>query len=228
MIKKLFFFSSILLTFSINFSSAQETSSSLLDEISYVYIEKLIAVAKENYPRVKTLDSKINIAKSRISSAKLGWLSPLSVSYVYSPDNTLNITNPTFFSGYQIGFSLNLSQALQTPATIKQTKEELNVEILNRDEYILSLIREVKNRYFDYLTGVKNLKTQTQNLSDSENIFNLTKHKFEKGEANLQDYNNASTGLATSRQSKIEAEAFFLKAKIALEELIGIRLEEVH
>ena len=61
---------------------AQETQVSLLEDISYVYIEKLIAVAKENYPRVKTHDSRIAIADAAVTIAKLSWLSPLSISYV--------------------------------------------------------------------------------------------------------------------------------------------------
>ena len=49
---------------------AQETQVSLLEDISYVYIEKLIAVAKENYPRVTYSHSIVYFIVNREESSK--------------------------------------------------------------------------------------------------------------------------------------------------------------
>jgi outer membrane protein TolC len=198
-----------------------------MDDISYVYIEKLIAVAKENYPRVKALNSRIAIAETSLSNAKLAWISPFSLSYVYSPSNTLNITNPTFFSGYQIAFSINFSSLLQTPNNVKRAKEERKIEFLSRDEYLLSLVTEVKTRYFNYLAAVKNLKLNVQNSLDAQNLLTMLKYRYEKGEITFTEYNSAATAFASSNQAKIASEAALLSAKASLEELLGIRLEEV-
>jgi outer membrane protein TolC len=225
--KKLILSGVLFFIFTINISSAQEAPVSLLDEVSYVYVEKLIAIAKENYPRVKAHNSRLAIAESAVGNAKLGWLTPLSLSYVYSPSNTLNLTNPTFFSGYQIGFAFNLSAVLQTPATIKQTKEELKIAKYDYDEYMGSLATEVKTKYFGYLQAVKILKLISQAHLDVQNSYTLIKYKFERGETPFLDYNAASTSLTASNQSKIAAEVTLLQAKAELEELLGIRLEEV-
>lgn len=226
MIKRLTLLSSIVFILSFK-SSAQESQPSMLDDISYVYIEKLIAVAKENYPRIKSLNSRITIAESAANSAKLGWFSPLSLSYVYSPSNTLNITNPTFFSGYQIGFSLNLSSLLQTPSTIKQAKEGVKISKNDMDEYLLTLSTEVKTRYFNYLLAIKALKISAQSNLDAQNSLTLMKYKYEKGEADFESYNNATTQYASSTKTKLDSEVALLVAKVSLEELLGIRLEEV-
>lgn len=227
MIKKIKFLLLAVFIITINISVAQETRVSLFDDISQVYLEKLIAVAKENYPKVKSLDSRIIIADAALANAKIGWLAPLGLSYVYSPSNTLNLTNPTFFSGYQISFSFNLGSILQTPANVKRAKEERKIELLNRDEYYLSLVTEVKTRYFNYLAASKNLKLNSQMNLDAQNSLTMLKYRFEKGEVTFTEYNNALSSFSTSNQTKLNSEVAMLTAKALLEELLGVRLEEV-
>lgn len=216
-----------LLTLGVKTINAQEAQISLLDEISYVYIEKLIAIAKENYPQVKVHNSHIEIGETAIKNAKIGWLSPLSLSYVYSPTTTINLENPTFFSGYQIGFNFNLGSMLQTPGNIKRTKEELNINKFERDIYLLELTTEVKTRYFNYLKSVKILKVISQNYLDTQNSLTMIRYKYEKGESTLDELSDVSTRYANLVQSKLESEVNLLVTKASLEELLGIKLEAI-
>lgn len=217
----------IVLSVFFNTSSAQETQPSVMEEISYVYMEKLVAVAKENYPRIKALNSKTEIAKASITNAKIGWLTPVSLSYVYSPTTTLNLSNPTFFNGYQLAFSFNLGAVLQTPVNIKLAKEELKITKHDYDEYMASLTTNVKTRYTSYLRALKALKLNSQASIDARDMFSLIKYKYERGEATLSDYVTASSIFQTSSQARIDSEISVLQAKFALEELLGIKLEEV-
>ncbi|MBC7913362.1 MAG: TolC family protein [Pyrinomonadaceae bacterium] len=228
MIKRVTLISIVAFIFIFNPSNAQEAPVSLMDDISYVFVEKLIAIAKENYPRVKSHNSRIAMAKGNIINQKMTWLSPLSLNYVYSPANTLNLTNPTFFSGYQIGFSFNLGSVLQYPGNVKRAREELTIELLSRDEYYLSLVTEVKSRYFTYLAEYKSLKLLNYTNQDALNLANMLKDRYKKGEVAFTEYNTAATALSTSTQAKLNAESSFLRAKASLEELLGIRLEEVN
>lgn len=86
----------------------------MVTEVNYSLLEKLISTAKENYPRVKSYQNRINIAKSNITQSQLSWLDAVRFSYVYQPNNTLDIVNPNFFNGYQIGLTLNLGSILKT------------------------------------------------------------------------------------------------------------------
>ena len=64
---------------------AQET---MFQDLSYPYLEKLIAAAKENYPHVKVLDHQLNIAKSTFHQSNFGWFDAFSASYIYSPQSS--------------------------------------------------------------------------------------------------------------------------------------------
>ena len=207
---------------------AQEITTSLIDDVSYVYLEKLVAVAKENYPRVKTYASRVQIEETIVKNSKITWLNPLSLSYVYSPTTTLNLQNPTFFNGYQIGFSFNLSTLLQTPGNIKNAKENLKIANLEQDEYLLSLSTEVKRRYFSYLQAVRSLKINSQLVTDAQNAFTMAEFKFNRAELSFTEYNNILIAFSSAKQSKTESEANLLIAKSSLEELLGVRLEQVN
>lgn len=226
MIKRLAIFGILLFVF-YKISNAQEHQSSIMEDISYVYMEKLVAVAKENYPRVKALKSRELAASSAVTGAKLSWFSPLSLSYVYSPTTTLNLTNPTFFSGYQVGLALNFGSILQTPVNIKRAKEELKITKYDSEEYLASLTATVKTRYVAYLQAQKTLKLNSQASLDARDMYTQTKLKYERGELTLSDFVSASSALTTNNQAKIDAEVAVLHARFALEELLGIKLEEV-
>lgn len=226
MIKRLTILSILFFIF-FKISSAQETQSSLMEEVSYVYMEKLVAVAKENYPKVKAVNGRIAVAETAVKGATLSWFNPLSLSYVYSPATTLNLSNPTFFNGYQIAFSLNLGGILQTPNNIKRAKVELDITKQEAEEYLASLTTAVKSRYLIYLQALRTLKLHARANLDARDVYTQTKLKYERGELTLLDYVSATTGLTTSSQAKIDSEVAVLQAKLALEELLGVKLEEV-
>ncbi|MEJ7692080.1 TolC family protein [Daejeonella sp.] len=206
-----------------NFSHAQET----ITDYSTVYLEKLIATAKENYPRINAYKARIEIAKSNISKEQLSWLDAFSFTYVYKPDNTLNILNPTFFNGYQAAVTLNLSSVLQKPANVKQAKQEHKIALYDQQEYNLTIESQVKQRYFAYLQQFNALKLQSKLVSDIQNISRDIRSKYEKGEISFDSYSLGQNLLSTAIQNKIAIESNFLSAKALLEELLNKKLEEV-
>lgn len=213
----------VLLLFTVQLRSQE----SIMTEVSYVYLEKLVATALENYPRTKNAVSRINIAESNVNKAKLNWLTPVSLSYVHSPENNLNVTNPTFFSGYQVGVFFNIGNILQTPSNIKIAKEELKIAKNEIAEYNVTLSTEVKRRYFSYLQAVKTVQITSKSALDAETNLVLMKYKFEKGELELNNYNNALDRAGSNNQAKVAAEANLLITKASLEELLGVKLEAI-
>jgi outer membrane protein TolC len=208
-------------------SKAQQVSPSMIEDVSYEFLEKLIAVAKENYPSMKAQQSKIKMAKLSVSDTKLSWLTPVGFSYVYSPKTTLNLENPTFFNGYQLGFSLNVGAILKTPIAIKQSKEQLKIANFDFEEAVLSQATEVKKRYFTYLLALRVLKMSTQIDLDAQSLLSKLKYKYERSEVEFETFNSALTSAINSTQSKFNAETSYLISKSSLEELLGIKLEQV-
>jgi outer membrane protein TolC len=226
----------------INRVAAQST---IVDDISEPYLEKLINTAKANYPHVKSLGNRVTIAQSNVNRSKLSYFDVLTFSYVYQPNTTFNLntlqpttvggtTTPaatnnqtSLFKGAQFGLFFNLGAYLQKPYAVKQARQELANANIDVQEYLITLSTQVKKRYFLYLQKLAALKLQAQATIDAENVMKDVKYKFEKGEETLDNYNKARITLTQQNQSKITAETDLFLAKVDLEELLGEKLENI-
>ena len=175
---------------------ALKAQDGILSEISYLYLNKLIAAAKENYPRIKNFNSQIAAAKNELSGVKISWLEPFSFQYVSrsnrASSNLVNVTTADILNGYQFGIALNPGSLLSKPSQIKKAKEQVKIAQYEREEYFLTLETEVKTRYYAYLQAQKAIIPANNAFLDSENNFKVVKAAFEKAEITLQDYNSAS------------------------------------
>lgn len=205
-------------------AKAQE---SMVPDISYLFLEKLLATAKENYPIIKQNKIKEEIGELQVKHQKLDWLTPINFSYVSQPNNTVNFIDPRFFTGYQMGININVGDILQKPNNVKTTKKQLEFEQQLSAQFLNNLEMEVKKRYFTYIQQLNNVKLYTKSLQDSQGLLNDLKLRYERGEVTFQSYSEGLISYSTISQSKIEAEAGLLIAKSSIEELTVTKLEDI-
>ncbi len=210
------------------FNNNLKAQESILSDLSYLYMEKLVATAKENYPKNKNFDSRIKVAENNISLTKTSWLDPFNASYVYrSNTNAVDIISTSILSGYLFSVSFSPSSLLKKPYEVKNAKEELKIAETERDEYTIQLEAEVKRRYVSYLQSLNLLKLTSKKVVDTEASFMHLKSRYERSEISFEDYNSASLALTNSQESRIAAEASYATAKLSLEELLTKKLEEI-
>ncbi|OYY99988.1 MAG: hypothetical protein B7Y37_12095 [Sphingobacteriia bacterium 28-36-52] len=212
-----------LLVFSVKETKAQE---SMIPELSYPFLEKLIYSAKQNYPLMAANLRKVNFANYNLKKAKLSWFDFFTLSAFYSPSTSVTLTNATL-TGVQIGLFINFSNIIQKPTLIKQSKEEVAIAQLTADQYAITLETDVKNRYFKYMQALSVLRVQNQNAIDIDALFKQIKFKYERGEETLENYTKLMIQNADQKQKIIDAESNVLIAKTTLEELVGKKLEEI-
>jgi outer membrane protein TolC len=217
------------------YAAAQQ---SIVPDISEIYLQKLIAIAEANYPRIKSNENRINAAQAEIGKAKASFFDAFTFSYVYQPqtysslnlsNSTTTVTNPSqsYYNGLQVGVFFNLGNFLEKPYAVKEARQNLEIANYDQQEYYLTLINDVQKRYYTYVQGVAILKLQNQNCLDAQNLQTDIKHKFEKGEETFDNYTKSQTALTAAYQSKIAAETSLLIAKSDLEELLGEKLENI-
>ncbi|PWJ58774.1 outer membrane efflux protein [Dyadobacter jejuensis] len=199
---------------------------SMLTELSPEYLEKLIASAKKNYPRVGVFEAKEKIGEAAIKQSKLSYFEILSFSYLLNPSQ-ISTVNPNMFNSYQFGFFVNIGSILQKPAKIKQVKYELEAVQAEKLTYERSLETEVRNRYYAYVQSLTLLKIKTSALMDAQSALNDVRYKFEKGELPLSNYNNALNMVSDQLQVKVTAETNMMISKNNLEEMVGQTLESI-
>jgi outer membrane protein TolC len=212
-----------------NRAFAQE---SMLRDISEGYVEKLIQVAKTNYPRYKSFRNRTASAKVDVSLASVSLLDALTLSYVYQPGNTTIIDpeNPTSgnrFKGFQAGLFINLGTIVRMPLNVKKAKAQLRMAENDQAEYDLTLATEVKKRYYTYIQRMGQLKVITRAMQQAENSLKDVEYRYKKGEETYDTYNKTQIQVTEQTQTKIEAEAQVFITKAGLEEMIGDKLENI-
>ncbi|MGB4398354.1 MAG: TolC family protein [Daejeonella sp.] len=203
---------------------------SLVSQINYNQLEKYIQSAKDNYPRRQIMALNTEVVAADVPAAKVSYLDIFNASYIYRPNNAvaLNAANPFLVNGFQFGVSMTLGNFLQKPFQVKKAQSELKIAKLEQQEYDVILANEVKSRYYAYILQLNELKLRTQSAQDNKTVSDDMRYKFEKGEITLQAYNSSRISATGADSSRIQAEIDFLKAKDALEEIIGKKLEEVN
>ena len=206
-------------------TKAQE---SILPRVSYDYLEKLVQVAKKNYPEATARSYQTAIAKNNITKTNVSWLDAFNVSYYYRPtQGAVDIVNPNIFNGYQLGISLNLGTIIQKPFATKEAKVQYKIAQLEEKQYGLTITALVKERYFAYLEQLGNLKLRTKSYTDAEALVKQLRNKFEKGEVAFDDYQRALIQSTEQNKQIIHAESGVFTTKAALEELLGEKLENI-
>jgi outer membrane protein TolC len=229
--RKIFIVKVYFTLFFILFTIHSYAQESIMDAVSYPYLEKLINTAKANYPLVKIKQQQVTIAENSYKQAQETWWDAFSFSYVYSPQTSYALAAgggiTSFFTGYQIGVSYNLGNLLGKRYTIRNAKESLTVSQLEQESYNLNIELEVKKRYFTYLQQMALVRLRAKASTDAESIFNQAKHQFENGNETIDNYTKASLSYSESKQLRIDAETAFLIAKSTLEEITGTKLEDI-
>jgi len=217
--------------FTLNASAQQE---SIIPDVNYVLLDKYIAEAKAYFPRRKILTLQQQISKTNITSANLSYLDLFSASYFWRPGDKTAISdpsNPTFnpyvFNGVQVGIAINLGNYATKPVAVRRAKLEYKVAQLQTTDYELALVKDVRQRYYNYIQALALLKVRTQANQDNTSVMANARTKFERGEIQLDSYNSARLLVSDSNIRQIETEVQFLNAKDALEEIIGKKISDI-
>lgn len=215
---------SVLLHSVAGFANGQKES--LMKEMDYLFLKKLILSAKENHPKSKIQELQEKIAKDNVTKAKFTWFDVVPLSFAYSPTGFSTTSNASV-TGIQLSVSFNLTSILQKPYAVRQAKDNLAIVKLSGLDNEKTLEKEVLSRYVQYIQQLGLLKLQSKSYLDVEAAFKLVKYKFEKAEETFVNYNQALTGLTSSQQNIMTAEAALILAKANLEDIICKKLEDI-
>ncbi len=189
--------------------------------------EKLVYLAWENYPRNETFQHEINKSQEKIKQAKLGWVQPLSLQFYYGEPHINNQFESTFFPRYNLGVNVNIGQILQTPSKVRSANEDLAISLNNINTQKHLIRAEVLRRYYNYQLKLELLKIHIQAHDDAYNAYLDITQKFKDGRATLVAYTQSALAHNQAAEQKVKSEMEVKMAKVAVEELIGVRLEEV-
>jgi outer membrane protein TolC len=175
----------------------------------------------------------VRIAEKKISLERFNWTDDVKASFNFNQRNieaglnTSDEVGNNFYPWYNFGVSLSVGSFVKAPLRTSIAKEELDIANATLNQQKLSIRAEVLKRYKDYQLKVELLKIRTQAQDDSYSTHQLITRDFEKGAATLEEFIKSAAAYNAAVEAKLIASKNVLESKISLEEMIGVKLEEV-
>lgn len=192
--------------------------------------ERLVQLAWNNHPSNMIKLKNISIAKQEVKISKSRWLDDIYASgnlneYTINP-SPVGVPN-NFFPRYNFGIRVSLGTFVITPMNVRASKLRMENAELEVDEkkllvreQVLSALEKVKQFY-------KFLKLREQVTEDLLMMYKDAEKKFSIGEVDIEKYRASVQSYYAQAEKVAEAEANFNSAKIALEGMLGVSLNDI-
>lgn len=137
------------------------------------------------------------------------------------------IPNNNFFPRYNIGLNLNVYNVLSQKTKNKISQREVTLAEYEVQEAMIATRAETLIRYAKYKLTKEILKTRAQMEQEANSAFILVQQLYKTDEKTFEEYSKASTAVFQTKEARLAAETEVMLAKLALEEIIGVRWELV-
>ncbi|MCX2745863.1 TolC family protein [Mangrovivirga sp. M17] len=192
--------------------------------------EKLVRLAWLNYPLNRVAENNVEVARRDIHLAQWDWLDNVEAQ---GNLNEFNIDpapgeGNQFFPRYNFRLTLKLGDLVNTPVEVKRARAIYRNSLEEVNAQKLSIRKEVLQRYENFKLYDELLRIYTVSMEDANAETKLLEEKFKNGETTLNEYNTALRIYNTERIKRMTTERDREIAKLEVEEMIGMKLEEVN
>lgn len=189
--------------------------------------ERLVQLALQN-PEFEVADRKINIANYELKKAKGDWLTfiapnlnlneftvkPKSANNLFLPLWNVTVTMPLNY------FSLHKNE-------VKVARENIYIAQAQKNERFREIRARVLTKYEDFLMYREMLELQNRITQDSYIYYKQRESDFADNLIEIDDFNKAFALYKEQQDKKLQASRNYNVAKIELEQMIGVNLDEV-
>jgi outer membrane protein TolC len=193
--------------------------------------ERLVQLAWQNLPQSTVLENNRDIADMRSKIAKWSWLDNISArgnlnEFAINPDANPNVAN--FFPRYNFGVTIPLGVFVSTPIESRIAKKQ----VLNTEQQInqqkLQVRKLVLTAYNNYKMYKEIFKVKNELVEDEYANLLVMEEKFQKSQISIEQYKAVTRTYNLEIEEKIKAANQMENAKLEVEALIGMKLEEVN
>jgi outer membrane protein TolC len=249
-VRKLITFCSFWLAFNLNAQSTfaqNENISPMSQSRPTSFEDYLVQLALNSSPELEGSKYEIESHKQEIALAKKDWTKnmqagvnlndvslPYFVKYNLGVDRIgNNLIDTTRFARiatyplWQIGLSVNFGDLIQRKHKIKFAESKKKMSESDANLKRQKLKAEVLTRYQEYLATLEILKVrlESQDAADANKV--QLAALFKANKATFTDYNEANKTFADARENTIKGEYEIKLKKIALEELVNTKWENL-
>ncbi len=198
------------------------------DSLPHELEERLVQLAWKHFPDNKSLQLTFERAEKNIRLTRQSWLDNLNLQYQYNLQSTANNpTQPISLPRFGAGVTINMSSIFNRPIRVEMAKKDRDIVSENIKRQKLFIRARTLQFYQTYLVQLDIVRSLTEAAEDAYTLSIINKKNFENGTLSADEYTRTLTNHMMLVQQQKTAEQNMLNARVNLEEMIGVRLEQV-
>lgn len=198
-----------------------------LDFLLSLNKEELLEKVKINNAALIQVEKNIKINEFTIKANKSGYLPSIGLTGTYGWNENNN--NPASFVAVStntgISAGVNLTWSLfdggNTITRVKNAQIALENQKLQKEQLVLSIVRDFENAWDDYQNKLKVFDIQQNNIITATNNFERTEEKFKLGQVTSIEFRTAQLNLLAAELRRNEAKYDAKLAEIVVLQLSG-------
>ncbi|HYG18534.1 MAG TPA: TolC family protein [Ohtaekwangia sp.] len=233
--KKIFFLSVALLSYCCTLAQDVDYNTIILpgNATNMSIEEKLVQLAWKNDPNNTQIVKQVAVAEYSMKQAQWNWLDYFSVrgnlnEFTIDPNRfEQDGRQPNFYPRYNFGVAFTLGSFGVNALEVKKRRVQTSMAEDAVKARKLAVRADILTRYARYQLAEKQYKIQKETTDQSDVNYKYVEQRFKDGQEDLQTYNNLLERNTNQQLRLAEVEAELKTAKLAVEQLIGTKLENV-
>jgi outer membrane protein TolC len=233
--KKHVIFSSLLIIAALGLKAQGPTTKPVKDATQDDIKNKLVELAYNN-PSIKIRDYEKDKTVSELHKAGANWLNYVTVSAnlnevtlktYKSSSSTTDIRNQIYYPLWNVGINVPLGSLVGKGSDVKIARKNIAIATAEQEVAKRQIKAMVLSKYHDYLMTKEMLTLQNEVTEDDYTAFQTAETKLASGSISYESYTNTSQRYNDDRNKKLSLERDLNNVKLEIEEIIGVRLEDV-
>ncbi len=232
MFNKSFYVLSMLLLVTGTFSAQQTDFDAVIqpvDSKARDFSEYLVQLSWMNYPESAIAQDEWLNARSDNKNTKKEWMRDVQASFNLNESNLRGVDTfgNVFFPRYNIGITLNLYNILTQKEKSRIGTRRVDIAGHRVNQRKLALRAETLQRWANFRLAREIVKERALVEQEMNNTFIIVQQLYKSDEKTLEEFTTASAAYYQAREARIRAATELELARFQLEEIIGLRWEQV-
>ncbi len=195
--------------------------------------ERLVQIAWKNNPTTAMAANNVQSSAYRLRKSQwsvldhLRFQGNLNEFTIKGRDESDPTNRVNYYPRYNISLNFSLGDFVTTPLDNMIARKSYENEGESLKQLKLQLRADVLRRYLHYKTSKELYDIQKGYFDDLSAKFDLDKRKFNNGEITLNEFNGSKDRFDNQQIKKITTNEGYQQSKLDLEELLGLKLEEI-
>ena len=193
------------------------------------FSEYLVQLAWLNQPESAIVQDEVKNAMDEAKNTRKEWMRDVQASFNINEGNLQGAgeNGNVFFPRYNFGVGMNLYNITSQKTKNNVGKRDVKIAEHRVNQRKLEIRAETLQRFALYKLSRELFKTRTLAEQEANVNYLVIQQLYKSEEKTVEEYTTASAAYFAAQEARLKANTDVMLAKISLEEMIGIKWEQV-